>query len=480
MNRGFEGARVRITHSKQQEREEEETMFELVTKSRIWLLQVAVAASLIWAPAAFAIGTSADTDIDNTATISYSVAGSTQTPIESSPTGNSVAGPGNGEATTFKVDNVIDFSVTEADTAYTPVAPGSTFQALGFTVQNDGNEVQDFSFTAAEVSTGGDDGHSGTDDFDGTAVGIFVESGATPGYQQAEDTATYVDELDENLSATVWVVRNIGDDRQQAYILIDYLYRKLGYEKVGVIRSSNRYGRFGVREVLDGSRRLKRPVPIEMAYDLARTLSVRLEFVPIQRERLEDQVNAGDCDILMSGLAVTPDRAAQMDLSVSYRDETLAFVVPSHRRKDFSMRAALGERKGLRLGILRDPYYAAQLRVALPNAEAVELSMPREFFEGNEADLDAFLFTAEAGSAWTLLHPRYAVVVPQPGLSSIPLAYAVPRGEKELVDYVNAWIELKLKDGTTTRLYDYWILGRGAVEKKPRWSVIRNVLHWIE
>jgi ABC-type amino acid transport substrate-binding protein len=249
--------------------------------------------------------------------------------------------------------------------------------------------------------------------------------------------------------------------------------RQRGFVRVGYLKDRLPYAFENSRGELVG-------FDIEMAYDLARTLSVRLEFVPVERERLADQVNAGDCDILMSGPAVTPDRAAQMDLSVSYRDETLAFVVPSHRRKEFRLRAALGEQKGLRLGILRDPYYAAQLRAALPNAEAVELSSPGEFFEGNEAGLDAFLFTAEAGSAWTLLHPRYAVVVPQPGLSSIPLAYAVPRGETELVDSVNAWIELRQKDGTTARLYDYWILGRGAVEKKPRWSVIGNVLLWVE
>ena len=26
-------------------------------------------------------------------------------------------------------------------------------------------------------------------------------------------------------------------------------------------------------------------------------------------------------------------------------------------------------------------------------------------------------------------------------------------------------------------LYDYWILGRNAVQHEPRWSVLRNVLH---
>ena len=43
--------------------------------------------------------------------------------------------------------------------------------------------------------------------------------------------------------------RCIGDDRQMGYLLVDYLYRKLGHTRVGIIRASNRYGRFGVREI---------------------------------------------------------------------------------------------------------------------------------------------------------------------------------------------------------------------------------------
>jgi ABC-type branched-subunit amino acid transport system substrate-binding protein len=65
-----------------------------------------------------------------------------------------------------------------------------------------------------------------------------------------------------------WVVRVIGDDRQMGYLLVDYLYRKLGFKRVGVIRASNRYGRFGVREVRDSSRRLGSPVILEMAYEV--------------------------------------------------------------------------------------------------------------------------------------------------------------------------------------------------------------------
>jgi branched-chain amino acid transport system substrate-binding protein len=75
-----------------------------------------------------------------------------------------------------------------------------------------------------------------------------------------------------------WVVRCIGDDRQQGYLLVDYMYRKLGLKRVGIIRASSRYGRFGVREIRDGSRRLGRPVVLEMAYEVGSTdFSLQLE-----------------------------------------------------------------------------------------------------------------------------------------------------------------------------------------------------------
>jgi branched-chain amino acid transport system substrate-binding protein len=63
-----------------------------------------------------------------------------------------------------------------------------------------------------------------------------------------------------------WVARVIGDDRQMGYLLADYLYRKLGYERIGIIRSNNRYGRFGVRELRDSSRRLGHPIALEINY----------------------------------------------------------------------------------------------------------------------------------------------------------------------------------------------------------------------
>jgi ABC-type branched-subunit amino acid transport system substrate-binding protein len=90
-----------------------------------------------------------------------------------------------------------------------------------------------------------------------------------------------------------WVFRCISDDRQMGYLLVDYLYRKLGYERIGIIRGSNRYGRFGVREIRDGSRRLRKPIALEMAYHLGQD-DYSLQLQRLQEANVEAVVHWGD------------------------------------------------------------------------------------------------------------------------------------------------------------------------------------------
>jgi ABC-type branched-subunit amino acid transport system substrate-binding protein len=79
-----------------------------------------------------------------------------------------------------------------------------------------------------------------------------------------------------------WTMRCIGDDRQMGYMLVDLMIRKMDLKRIGIIRASNRYGRFGVREVKDSARRLGRPVAIEMAYRLG------IDDFSLQLERLKE------------------------------------------------------------------------------------------------------------------------------------------------------------------------------------------------
>ncbi len=156
--------------------------------------------------AARADGTGAGTDVDNTATVGYDISGVPQTPIESSPTGNSTPGVGNGTPTSFVVDQKIDLTVAPVDGAAVAVVPGADDQVLTFTVTNDGNEVQDFSLAAA-AATGTWGG--ATDNFDANNVEVYVDANGNGVYEPGTDTATYIDELAVDASVTVFIVADI-------------------------------------------------------------------------------------------------------------------------------------------------------------------------------------------------------------------------------------------------------------------------------
>lgn len=116
-------------------------------------------AALFFAQSAFADGTEAGTVVSNTATLSYSIGGVEQSPIDSTDES------GNAE-TTFTVDQKVDLTVTGDKATNYLVAPSSSrtvaANTLIYKLSNDGNFEQDFKI---EVS------HVGSDDFDAGTVG---------------------------------------------------------------------------------------------------------------------------------------------------------------------------------------------------------------------------------------------------------------------------------------------------------------------
>jgi Na+/H+-dicarboxylate symporter/ABC-type amino acid transport substrate-binding protein len=218
---------------------------------------------------------------------------------------------------------------------------------------------------------------------------------------------------------------------------------------------------------------------VQLAHALGGDLGVQLEFSQVEGENLAESLSSGRIDIVMSGLAMSPSLAETVDLSRSYMDLTLALIVEDHRRHDFANTTGAFESSDLRIAVPDTPYSISHLRQLFPNAELVSVDSPRGFFREQLDDVDALVYSAEAGSAWTLVYPDYSVVIPQPVTTRVPLAYQLPKGETAFRDYLDLWLELKVKDGTFDRYHQRWILGKGPSDREPRWSVIRDVLHWV-
>lgn len=131
--------------------------------------------------------------ISSTATINYNISG--------------LPGSNNASAS-FLEDRRINFFVAESNGGVAvPVISDMTDAVMQFTVTNTGNAVQDFLVTA-ENTTPNPFGLP-PDNFNPLVIQVFIESGATPGYQPAQDIAVYIDELVVNVPRVVYVVADM-------------------------------------------------------------------------------------------------------------------------------------------------------------------------------------------------------------------------------------------------------------------------------
>jgi hypothetical protein len=60
------------------------------------------------------------------------------------------------------------------------------------------------------------------------------------------------------------------------------------------------------------------------------------------------------------------------------------------------------------------------------------------------------------------------------------VGYGLPEEDTAWKSFVDTWLALHLRDGALTRLIDHWIYGRSFAPPPRRWSVVRNVLHWVQ
>lgn len=221
---------------------------------------------------------------------------------------------------------------------------------------------------------------------------------------------------------------------------------------------------------------------VEMAQLLGRDLGVKVEFVEMEDlTALPRLLATGRLHLAMTGIVVTPERAGEMLFCEPYLDETLAFVVKDQLREEFSSWATIRDLGAFPVVVPDVPYYVERVKTRAPALKLQVADTIKQIEDGlKKGTFDAVVLAAERGSVLTLLYPKYTVVVPEPGAIRIPLAYPVAGRDQDFASFVNTWIELKRRDGTIEALYGHWILGKQAVKRQPRWSIMRDVLHWVE
>ena len=219
---------------------------------------------------------------------------------------------------------------------------------------------------------------------------------------------------------------------------------------------------------------------VEMAHILAEDMKVELEFVPFEFDTLGQMLSNGQMDIAMSCVALLPDRNIASSFSAPYLDLNLSMIVLDHRKSEFESFARMREIEDLSIAMISTDYFRRHATRALPDTEFVYLDSAEAFFTSHAGRADALLLSAEEGAAYSYRYPEYTVVpVTEPAVK-LPAAYPLPLDELQMREFVSNWIALQRRNGTIDGLYNYWMMGGAEEVQTPRWSVIRNVLGWVD
>ena len=249
--------------------------------------------------------------------------------------------------------------------------------------------------------------------------------------------------------------------------------RERGVLRVGYNQNNVPFVFFNGRKELVG-------YDVEMAYDLARNLNVsRIEFVPITGTTLAESLDSGYCDIVMSAVLVNTDRLAVMKFTDPTVTVHMAFVVPDGKKDDFTQLDQVKKMDGLRVAVYNNTALVPVAKQLLPRATIVPIDSKEDFFEGKKAD--ALMIPAEEGYTLTLNYPFFDVAIIKP-YDTYQMMYGYPVAKDSSESYLlalNYWIRMEKDYGMLDKKYDYWVLGKITGTVEPRWSVMRNVLHWV-
>jgi ABC-type amino acid transport substrate-binding protein len=211
------------------------------------------------------------------------------------------------------------------------------------------------------------------------------------------------------------------------------------------------------------------------AYQLAKDLDVKLQLIPFDYETLVSDINTGFYDIAMSAIIMDEERILDLQFTNSYIEQPNVLVVPVNRINHFTDLNQVQQNKALRIGAIGE--YASVVRNHFPQAILASSEWVEELQKNK---VDCVLWSELPAYIWCLAHPGFTTVSFGHSLGKKYFAYPCDAQTDQFIHFLNDWINLKQEQGFELKQREYWFLGKIEVPQEKRWSIIRNVLHWVE
>ncbi len=193
---------------------------------------------------------------------------------------------------------------------------------------------------------------------------------------------------------------------------------------------------------------------VDFAKGLAESLGRRVKFVALPWADLLSSLQNGRVDIVMSGLSVTPERMMVVDFAKAYLRSGLAMVA---RRSEVATMSMFFN-KTIRIGVkpgTTGQYFAQSQFPQNPRITYTDLADAAKAMQAKKLDL----FIIDAPIAWWMAgqHEAAGITVMGDLLNEEYLAWAVAKGNTELLKAANDFFAASTKDGRQQAILRRWL-----------------------
>ena len=197
---------------------------------------------------------------------------------------------------------------------------------------------------------------------------------------------------------------------------------------------------------------------------LARNMGVEAHFVKLEFDQLLDALVAGDVDLVMSGMTITPQRVERVAFVGPYFTSGKSFLTRSKELAGVKVPEDL-DRPDLSIAALRGSTSEEFARKFLPNAN---LSLTNGLDDGIRkviaGEVDAFVADRETCSFAVLRFPDQGLIAANAAFTLEPMGIAVPLDQPRLANLIRVYFDALSQSKGLEEAKSFWF-------QDPSWVV---------
>lgn len=195
---------------------------------------------------------------------------------------------------------------------------------------------------------------------------------------------------------------------------------------------------------------------IQIAKQLAKDLGVTPEFKIVDWEDLLNKLEARELDIIIAGMAITPERALRVNFSIPYATSGISIAACLPKTKNMNALDELNDKKVI-IGSVSNTVSENIANQVFSKATLKSFTKSEDAINAvKNGDIHALVASSPIPQFLAIKYPDQVDVPLSKPLLSYKTGMAINKGEQEFLNYLNSWITARDAEGWLGAKHKYW------------------------